>query len=50
MKLTVRRVIQVDSGQYKIKVVIIIVLKLDSAVNPGQDPSHGSGVSTWVNV
>jgi hypothetical protein len=29
--------------------VIIIVLKLDSGVNPGQDPSHESGGSTWVD-
>jgi hypothetical protein len=46
----VRRVIRVDSGQHKIKIIIIIVLKLISGVNPGQDPGHGLGVSTWVNI
>jgi hypothetical protein len=40
---------QVDQGQYKIKVVIIIILKLDSGVNPGQGPDHGFGGSTWVD-
>jgi hypothetical protein len=46
----VRRVIRVDSGQHKIKIIIIIVLKLNSGVNPGQDLGHGLGVSTWVNI
>jgi len=40
---------QVDRGLHKIKMVIIIILKLDSGVNPGQDPSHESGGSTWVD-
>jgi len=41
---------QVDQGQYKIKVVIIIVLKLDSGVNLGQGPNYGFGGSTWVDL
>jgi hypothetical protein len=31
---------RVDPGQHKIKVIIIIVLKLDSVVSSRQDPSH----------
>jgi hypothetical protein len=30
----------VDLGQYKIKVIIIIVLKLDSGFNPRQYPGY----------
>ena len=39
----------VDSSQHKIKVVIIIVLKLNSRVNPRQGPDHKTGSSTWVD-
>jgi hypothetical protein len=34
--------IMCQEGQYKIKVIIIRVLKLDSRVNPGQGLGHGS--------
>jgi hypothetical protein len=40
---------RIDPGQYKIKVIIIVVLKLDSGVNPWQDLVHGSGESTQVD-
>ena len=40
----------VDPSQHNIKVIIIIILKLDSKVNPGQGLSHGPRGSTWVNV
>jgi len=33
---------RVNPGQHKIKVVIIIILKLDLGVNPGQDLIHCS--------
>ena len=46
----VRRVNLVDLIKYKIKTVIIIVLKLDSRVKLRQNPSYKSGGSTWVNV
>jgi hypothetical protein len=36
---------RVNLSQYKIKVVIIIVLKLDLGVNPGQGFDHESGGS-----
>jgi len=35
-----RRSTQVNLSQYKIKFIIIIVLKLDSGVNLGQDLDH----------
>jgi len=35
--------------QYKIKLIITIVLKLDSGVNPRQNSNHGSGESAWVD-
>jgi hypothetical protein len=32
-----------------IKIIVIIILKLESRVVPGQDLGHGSGESIWVN-
>ena len=40
---------RVNPNQHKIKVIIIIVLKLDSGVNSGIDPSHNTGEWTWVD-
>jgi hypothetical protein len=41
----------IDSSQHDDKKVIIIVLKLDLGVDPGQDPSHESGWPlTHVNI
>ena len=37
------RVKRVNPSQNKIKVIIIIILKLDSIVNSGQGPGHGLG-------
>jgi hypothetical protein len=41
----------IDSSQHDDKKVIIIVLKLDLGVDPGQDSSHESGWPlTYVNI
>jgi hypothetical protein len=40
----------VDPSQHKIKVIIIIVLKLDLGVNLGQNLKHGSRGSTRVDL
>jgi hypothetical protein len=40
---------RVNPNQHKIKVIIIIVLKLDSGVNSGIDPGHKTGEWTWVD-
>jgi hypothetical protein len=32
-----------------IKIIIIIILKFESRVDPGQDLGHGSRESIWVN-
>jgi hypothetical protein len=39
---------RVEPGQHKIKMIIIIVLKLDSGVNLEQDQSHRLGGLTRV--
>jgi len=32
-----------------IKIIVIIILKFESRVDPGQDLGHGSGEPIWVN-
>jgi hypothetical protein len=49
-KVQVKSGLTVDPGQQKIKVVIIILLKFDLGLNPGQGLGHGSRGSAWVIV
>jgi hypothetical protein len=42
--------IRVDLGKHKIKMIIIIVFKLDTGVNPRQNRDHELGESTYVNL
>jgi len=40
----------VNPNQHRIKIIIIIVLKIDLEINPRKSPSYGSRESTHVTV